>query len=221
MSGALRNRGLRLIFDRFGIPADSVRLAGGVCHQTLGIACAHRRRTGAGPLQVTGIRGGGRRGRANQSKDHRRTERVVRSIMRKTAVPYQNSMFSGPFLAVFGPPRAPGRPETDSPIYPYQIGRILSQIRALGTRFVAIFRFGKGHPYQNKFCEKATPYQKQFCGKNAPIPKTLFGYGMARWVLMPGAENKFKNSLGQLSHKNRPGNSRTRNRLEKSPGRKN
>ena len=36
---------------------------------------------------------------------------------------------------------------------------------------------------------------------------------------LPG-EEKSKTPLGQLSHKNRPGNSRTRNRLEKSVGEK-
>ena len=41
---------------------------------------------------------------------------------------------------LFGPPRAPGWPETDSPRKLRADSRVETRIRALGTRFVAIFR---------------------------------------------------------------------------------
>ena len=44
----------------------------------------------------------------------------------------------GAFLGRFGPPGAPGWPDTESPPHPCSNGRILIQIRALGTPFVAI-----------------------------------------------------------------------------------
>ena len=44
----------------------------------------------------------------------------------------------GAFLGRFGPPGALGWPDTESPPHPCSNGRILIQIRALGTPFVAI-----------------------------------------------------------------------------------
>ena len=45
------------------------------------------------------------------------------------------------FSGRFGPPRAPGWPETDSPRKMIASSGVETRIRALGTRFVAIFRF--------------------------------------------------------------------------------
>ena len=45
------------------------------------------------------------------------------------------------FPIIGGHPRAPGRPETDSPRNMIANSGVGTQIRALGTRFVAIFRF--------------------------------------------------------------------------------
>ena len=42
---------------------------------------------------------------------------------------------------MFGPPWAPGWPETDSPRKMMASSGVETEIRALGTRFVAIFRF--------------------------------------------------------------------------------
>ena len=44
---------------------------------------------------------------------------------------------------------------------------------------MAIFCFGKRHPYQNKFCEKGDPIPKQI----SDTPNTLSVYGMARGAL--------------------------------------
>ena len=56
-----------------------------------------------------------------------------------------NLRFSGEFSVrfsdFFGPPRAPGWPETDSPRKMIASSGVETEIRALGTRFVAIFRF--------------------------------------------------------------------------------
>ena len=60
----------------------------------------------------------------------------------------------------------------------HEDGRVPSQTRALGTRFVAIFCLGKRHPYQNKFCEKRRPRKRK-----SDAPKIAFGYDMARGVL--------------------------------------
>ena len=49
----------------------------------------------------------------------------------------------GGFRTFFGPPRAPGWPETDSPRKMMASSGVDIQIRALRTRFVAIFRFWK------------------------------------------------------------------------------
>ena len=61
--------------------------------------------------------------------------------------PRQNSSFLWFFdifpcdVLTFWPPRAPGWPETDSPRNMIANSRVDTQIRAPGTRFVAIFRF--------------------------------------------------------------------------------
>ena len=49
--------------------------------------------------------------------------------------------FRGEFWGFFGPPRAPGWPETDSPRKVIASSGVDTQIRALGTRVVAVFRF--------------------------------------------------------------------------------
>ena len=55
---------------------------------------------------------------------------------------FQNiEKFSGRVWGLVGPPRAPGWPETDSPRKMIASSGVGTQIRALGTRFVAIFRF--------------------------------------------------------------------------------
>ena len=51
--------------------------------------------------------------------------------------------FFGEFSGRFGPPRAPGWPETDSPRKIITKSGVETRIRALGARFVAIFRFRK------------------------------------------------------------------------------
>ena len=52
-------------------------------------------------------------------------------------------MFFCKFLICFGAFRAPGWPETDSPRKIITKSGVETRIRALGTRFVAIFRFRK------------------------------------------------------------------------------
>ena len=50
-------------------------------------------------------------------------------------------IFLGDVCGFFGLPRAPGWPETDSPRSMMASSGVETEIRALGTRFVAIFRF--------------------------------------------------------------------------------
>ena len=52
----------------------------------------------------------------------------------------------GAILCFFGAPLAPGWPETDSPRKMMANSGVHTQIRALGTRFVAIFVFESGTP---------------------------------------------------------------------------
>ena len=70
------------------------------------------------------------------------TNRKV-NINRLRTFSLENRKLSVRFLGLFGPPWAPGWPETDSPRKMVGTSGVETRIRALGTPFVTIFRFWK------------------------------------------------------------------------------
>ena len=68
----------------------------------------------------------------------------------------ENSEKFAKYSGRFGPPRAPGWPETDSPRKIITKSGVETRIRALGARFVAIFRFRKNCDVDYNLSSKVT-----------------------------------------------------------------
>ena len=81
------------------------------------------------------------------------------------------------FSELFGPPWAPGWPETDSPRKMIANSGVETEIRALGTRFVAIFRFaGEAKGRTGRVKGRSCPVKGRRCpveGRSRPLDPKL------------------------------------------------